>query len=109
MGDANERNALVVVTKNAKDVIEVFRNPPDPTTHLRNAGPFEFNTSPVLIDGRFCTANLDSAAPRRDNGPADAGEIGGPGQDLGKISCIDLYPHKKKSPWSSHSPFKFTH
>jgi sugar lactone lactonase YvrE len=83
--DANERNAVVGVTNNGK-VIEVFRNGPDATTKLRNTGPLEFNTSPVLSDRRFCTANLD--ANRRDNSPNSAGEIS-PAGPTGKISCMD--------------------
>jgi sugar lactone lactonase YvrE len=83
---ANERNAIVVVTKDKK-VIEIFRNDPDKTTHLRNTGPLEFSTSPFLLGKTFCTANSDGG--RRDNSPASAGELGGPGQPLGKISCMD--------------------
>jgi len=85
--DANERNAVVVVDRNGKTVREVFRNVPNPTTKLRNGGPLEFNTSPVILDRRFCTANLD--ANRRDNAPNDAGEVATPNQPLGKISCMD--------------------
>jgi sugar lactone lactonase YvrE len=85
--DANERNAVVIVTKNGKNVREVFRNAPDATTKLRNGGPMEFNTSPVLSDRKFCTANLD--ANRRDNSPSSGGEIGGTGQNVGKISCMN--------------------
>jgi hypothetical protein len=82
---ANERNAIVVVTEK-KDVIEVFRNDPDGTTHLRNTGPLEFPTSPFLLGKQFCTANSDGN--RRDNFPAaNGGELGGAGQPLGKISC----------------------
>jgi hypothetical protein len=66
--DANERNAVILVSNNGKDVLEVFRNAPDATTKLRNAGPLEFNTSPVLTDRKFCTANAD--VNRRDNSPA---------------------------------------
>ncbi len=84
--DANERNAVIVVTGNGK-VIEVFRNAPDAGTRLRNTGPLEFNTSPVLSDRKFCTANLD--ANRRDNSPNTAGEITPAGPSLGKISCMD--------------------
>ncbi len=84
--DANERNAVVGVTDKGK-VIEIFRNAPDATTKLRNTGPLEFNTSPVLTDRKFCTANLD--ANRRDNSPNDAGEINPAGPDRGKISCMD--------------------
>ena len=85
--DANERNALVVVDRNGKSVRELFRNAPDGTTKLRNVGPFEFNTSPVIADRKFCTANLD--AGRRDNAPNSAGEIATPSQPLGKITCMD--------------------
>lgn len=84
--DANERNAVVVATREGR-VVELFRNPPDATTGLRNAGPLEFPTSPVLIGDLMCTANSDGA--RRDNVPATAGELGGPGQPRGKISCLD--------------------
>ncbi|HKA45674.1 MAG TPA: SMP-30/gluconolactonase/LRE family protein [Burkholderiales bacterium] len=90
--DANERNAVIVVTQNGKDVIEVFRNAPDATTKLRNTGPLEFNTSPFLSDHKFCTTSSD--ANRRDNSPNTAGEIdntappaGGPNR--GKISCMN--------------------
>jgi len=83
---ANERNAIVVVTEK-KNVIEIFRNDPDGTTHLRNNGPLEFPTSPFLLGKQFCTANSDGN--RRDNFPASAGEIGGAGQPLGKISCME--------------------
>jgi sugar lactone lactonase YvrE len=83
---ANERNAIVVVTEDKK-VIEVFRNDPDGTTHLRNTGPLEFPTSPFLLGKKFCTANSDGN--RRDNSPATGGELGGAGQPLGKISCMD--------------------
>jgi sugar lactone lactonase YvrE len=84
--DANERNAVVVVTNNGR-VIEVFRNEPDAGTRLRNTGPLEFNTSPVLLDRKFCTANLD--AGRRDNFPPAGGEINPAGPQRGKISCMD--------------------
>jgi sugar lactone lactonase YvrE len=83
---ANERNAIVVVDENKK-VVELFRNEPDATTHLRNAGPLEFPTSPFLLGKKFCTANFDGN--RRDNSPAaTAGELG-TGLPLGKISCMD--------------------
>lgn len=83
---ANERNAIVVVDEN-KRVVEIFRNEPDANTHLRNAGPLEFPTSPVLMGKKFCTANFDGN--RRDNSPAaTAGELG-TGLPLGKISCMD--------------------
>jgi sugar lactone lactonase YvrE len=85
--DANERNAVIYVTPYWYEVLEVFRNPPDATTHLRNKGPLETPTSPVLVGHKFCTANSDGN--RRDNSPSTEGEIGGTGQPKGKISCID--------------------
>jgi sugar lactone lactonase YvrE len=85
--DANERNAVVIVTKNGKTVREVSRNAPDAATKLRNTGPLEFNTSPVLSDRKFCTSNFD--ANRRDNSPNTAGEISPAGLQQGKISCMD--------------------
>ena len=85
--DANERNAVVFVTKDGKSVSEVFRNAPDPITKLRNIGPLEFNTSPVLMGQKLCTANSDSN--RRDNSPNTAGDISPLGISQGKISCMD--------------------
>jgi sugar lactone lactonase YvrE len=82
--DANERNAVVVVTNNGQ-VTEVFRNDPDPATQLRNNGPLETPTSPFLAGRKLCTSNSDGN--RRDNSPAGAGEI--PALGLGKISCMD--------------------
>jgi sugar lactone lactonase YvrE len=94
---ANERNAIVVVTKD-RDVVEVFRNPvvaglrnsadPDPTAEA-NRHILELPTSPVLFGKRFCTANSDGN--RRDNSPNSAGEVnqGGPVGRRGKISCMD--------------------
>lgn len=81
---ANERNAIVVVTKD-RDVVEVFRNPV--VSGLRNAGPLELPTSPVLIGKKFCTANSDGN--RRDNSPNTAGEVTPAGPNRGKISCMD--------------------
>jgi sugar lactone lactonase YvrE len=103
--DANERNAVALVTKDGK-VFEVFRNPvnlPPPVPFgagLRNAGDqsvgnnhiLEFPTSPFLTGKVFCTSMSDG--DRRDNSPRAAGEINaGATQDgpipLGKISCMD--------------------
>ncbi|MGB7543805.1 MAG: SMP-30/gluconolactonase/LRE family protein [Burkholderiales bacterium] len=84
--DANERNAVVAVTPRGR-VTEVFRNPPDATTRLRNTGPLETPTSPFLLRHRFCTANSDGN--RRDNSPNAAGEIKPAGPNVGKISCMD--------------------
>jgi sugar lactone lactonase YvrE len=83
--DANERNALVFVSH--RGVVEAFRNPLVAATSLRNAGPLEFPTSPVLFGHRLCTTNSDGN--RRDNSPNAAGEIGGSGQPRGKISCMN--------------------
>jgi len=84
--DANERNAVIFVAHN-RAIMEVFRNPPDSTTHLRNQGPLEFPTSPVVSGHMLCTASSDGN--RRDNSPNTAGEVGGPGQPKGKISCMN--------------------
>src|SRR5687768_5131015 len=78
---ANERNAIVVVTRQG-GVLEVFRNPVN-AEGLRNAADtteghrhiLESPTSPVLTGKRFCTANSDG--DRRDNSPRAAGEING--------------------------------
>jgi len=83
---ANERNAIVVVTRHRR-VFEVFRNAPDGVTLRRNTGPLETPTSPFLNRKTFCTANSDGN--RRDNSPSAAGAIGGTGQPWGKVSCMD--------------------
>jgi sugar lactone lactonase YvrE len=108
--DANERNAVVVVTKDGR-VFEVFRNPVN-TAGLRNAADtavgdthiLEFPTSPFLSGKTFCTASLD--ANRRDNFPRSAGEVDGgnttgTGKDLGKISCMDQEPYIRGLPLPS--------
>jgi sugar lactone lactonase YvrE len=94
--DANERNAIVVVTQGS--VTEVFRNPVNVDTGLRNSADatvgnnhiLETPTSPFLVGKRFCTANSDGN--RRDNSPNSAGEVNSssasPGA-RGKISCMD--------------------
>ena len=90
----NERNAIVyTVFYGTSNSVEVFRNPINTTTGLRNSSAtddskiLEFPTSPFLSGTKFCTANSDNN--RRDNSPSTAGEIGGTGQALGKISCMD--------------------
>lgn len=83
---ANERNAIVIADHRGR-VIELFRNAPAGVGGLRNEGPLEFPTSPFLLGNLLCTANSDGG--RRDNAPATAGEIGGPGQPRGKVSCLD--------------------
>src|SRR3954453_18318227 len=62
---ANERNAIVVVTKRG-DVIEVFRNPVNANGFRNSADAavgndhiLEFPTSPVLIGRTFCTSQSD--------------------------------------------------
>ena len=100
--DANERNAVVVITKDG-GVFEVFRNPVI-AAGLRNAADtavgdtriLKFPTSPFLSGKTFCTASLD--ANRRDNFPRSAGEVDGGNttsteKDLGKISCMDQELH----------------
>jgi sugar lactone lactonase YvrE len=83
---ANERNALVVVTAFGR-VVDLYRSPVVAATGLRNAGALEFPTSPFLLGDLLCTANSDGN--RRDNSPNTAGELGGPGQPRGKITCLD--------------------
>jgi sugar lactone lactonase YvrE len=85
-GTANERNALVLVTRGGR-VNEFVRNPPDPMSRLRNGGPLEFPTSPFLLGRRLCITQSDTA--RRDNFPNKAGEVGPPGPLLAKVSCLD--------------------
>jgi hypothetical protein len=91
----NERNAIVfTVFFGTSNSAEVFRNPVNGNSGLRNAGDLsvgnshilEFPTSPFLSGTKFCTANGDNN--RRDNSPSTAGEIGRTGA-LGKISCMD--------------------
>jgi sugar lactone lactonase YvrE len=96
--DANERNAVALVTKDGK-VFEVFRNPVN-SAGLRNSADteegnkhiLEFPTSPFLTGKLFCTSQSDGN--RRDNSPRDVGQVnaGAPQNginQLGKISCMD--------------------
>jgi sugar lactone lactonase YvrE len=90
---ANERNAIVVVTKNRR-VVEVFRNPVNAAGLRNSADPavgnnriLELPTSPFLLGKLFCTANSDGN--RRDNSPNTAGEVGPASPGKGKISCMD--------------------
>ena len=92
---ANERNAIVVVTKDGR-VAEVFRNPANAAGLRNSADPaygnnhiLELPTSPFLLGKKFCTSNSDGN--RRDNSPRSAGEInaGGAVGARGKISCMD--------------------
>jgi sugar lactone lactonase YvrE len=84
---ANERNAIVVARKHG-DAIEVFRNPADETTKLRNGGPLEFPTSPFLLDRSLCVTSSDGN--RRDNSPNTAGEVRPASAAVAKISCAPL-------------------
>jgi sugar lactone lactonase YvrE len=83
--DANERNAIVTVDRRGQ-VSEFFRNPVD-AANLRNGGPLEFPTSPVLAGRRFCTTSSDGN--RRDNSPNTAGEARPASPVVGKVSCLD--------------------
>jgi hypothetical protein len=91
--DANERNAVAVVTTQGR-VVEVFRNPVN-GSGLRNSAAdnttiLEFPTSPFLLGKNFCTSNSDG--PRRDNFPQSGGEIDAgntTGAPKGKISCME--------------------
>ena len=86
----NTRQAIVVVAGGSGTVHEVFRNPVNPATQLRNEGPLELPTSPYLLGDTFCAANLDAAA--RDNSPNSAGELNpATGPYRGKISCMDQH------------------
>ena len=68
----NERNAVVVAT--ARDgVVELFRNPVA-AERLRNDGPLEFPTSPVIVGRKLCLTHSDGS--RRDNYPSSGGEVG---------------------------------
>jgi sugar lactone lactonase YvrE len=84
---ANERNAIVVVEPNGR-VVEFFRNPPDATSGLRNAGPLETPTSPMFLSHVLCVTQSDGN--RRDNSPNTGGEVG-PGKPAGiaKVSCLE--------------------
>lgn len=83
--DSNERNALCIV-KTDGTVIEIARNNPNPTTGLRNGGPLEFNSSPVIRVKTLCTANFDRG--RRDNFPASGGSLDPAGANRGNIVCM---------------------
>ena len=87
----NERNSVVVVDRRG-GVTEYFRNPVGAGS-LRNAGPLEFPTSPVLSGRTFCTTSSDGN--RRDNSPNTAGEAQPGTAVVGKVSCLD---HRLGSP-----------
>jgi sugar lactone lactonase YvrE len=94
---ANERNAIVVVTKDGR-VAEIFRNPVNSAGFRNSADPIsapvagdahilEFPTSPFLAGRDFCTSNSDG--DRRDNSPNVGGEVSPSASPRGKISCMD--------------------
>ena len=83
--DANERNAIAMVDRDGR-VSELVRNPPGDGS-LRNGGPLEFPTSPVLAGRTLCTTSSDGS--RRDNAPSTAGEASPGTAVLGKVSCLD--------------------
>ena len=91
--DANERNAVAIVTRDGK-VFEVFRNPVN-SAGLRNSADtaegnthiLEFPTSPFLTGKLFCTSQSDGN--RRDNFPNTGGQVSPTGPEIGKISCMD--------------------
>ena len=84
IGAVNERNAVVVATQRA-GVVELYRNPVT-SARLRNEGPLEFPTSPVLVDKRLCLAHSDVS--RRDNAPNSGGEVGTGKPAAAKLSCL---------------------
>ena len=78
IGAVNERNAIVVVTgEAARSSCSATRST---TTQLRNEGPLEFPTSPVIVGRTLCVTSSDGA--RRDNFPNTPGEGA-------KVSCLD--------------------
>jgi sugar lactone lactonase YvrE len=81
----NERNAVVVATQRS-GVVELFRNPVS-SARLRNEGPLEFPTSPVLVGRKLCLAHSDGS--RRDNFPNTGGEVGPGKPEAAKLSCLD--------------------
>ena len=83
--DANERNAIGVVDSRG-GVSEFFRNPVGAAS-LRNEGPLEFPTSPVIAGRTLCTTSSDGS--RRDNSPNTAGEASPGTPVVGKISCLE--------------------
>jgi sugar lactone lactonase YvrE len=83
---ANERNAIVVVTRHGRTV-EFFRNAPAAGTQLRNNGAMEFPTSPFLTGRTLCLTHSDGS--RRDNFPSTGGEVAPGTAAVAKISCLD--------------------
>ena len=96
---ANARQALVRVDRWG-NVVELFRNPVNAQllrssadTVEGNSHILEYPTSPVIVpavgqQGERTLCVTSSDRPARDNWPGTTGEIGGPGQGKGKISCF---------------------
>ncbi len=82
---ANERNAVVVASARS-GVVELFRSPVA-AERLRNDGPLEFPTSPVVVGRKLCLTHSDGS--RRDNFPNTGGEVGPGKAGIAKISCLD--------------------
>jgi streptogramin lyase len=96
---ANSRQAIVRVDRRGS-VTEVFRNPLNSQLLRSSADTAEGNThileypsNPVIVRAgawhhsrTMCVTSIDRAP--RDNWPGTVGEIGGPGQNRGKVSCF---------------------
>ena len=96
---ANARQGIVHVDRRGV-VTEFFRNPVN-SQFLRSSSDtvegnthiLEYPTNPVIAPAvgvhstrRLCVTSTDR--PGRDNWPGTVGEIGGPGQNKGKVSCF---------------------
>ena len=75
-----------MVATQRSGVVELSRNPVSPAG-LRNEGPLEFPTSPVIVGKKLCLANSDGS--RRDNFPNTGGEVTPDGPDRAKLSCLE--------------------
>lgn len=96
---AAARQGIVRVDRRGT-VTEIFRNPVNSQLLRSSSGTaegnthiFEFPTNPVIVPtagSRYARTLCVTSSDRggRDNNPATAGEIGGPGQDKGKVSCF---------------------
>ncbi len=96
---ANSRQGIVRVDSNGT-VTEFFRNPfnsqflrSSADTAEGNTHILEYPSNPVIVPASspsgaptLCVTSIDRGP--RDNWPGTVGEIGGPGQGKGKISCF---------------------
>jgi sugar lactone lactonase YvrE len=96
---AAARQGIVRIDRRGR-VTEFFRNPVNSQllrssadTDEGNTHILEFPTNPVIVPAvgprqarTLCVTSSDRGG--RDNNPGTVGEIGGPGQDKGKISCF---------------------